>query len=163
MSADKHQPHVLVLPEDDANRQLARGFLLDQSFSARRIQVLRVAGGWKKVLDRFESDHIAGMERYPDRLMVLLIDFDGDKDRVTHAKNVIPERLIDRVFVLGVLTEPEDLKRAHRGQPYEAIGMELAKDCREETDAIWAHELLQHNASELGRLRDRVRPFLFPL
>jgi len=162
MSADKHQPHVLVLPEDDANRQLAKGFLLDQSFSARRIQVLRVAGGWKKVLDRFESDHIGGMERYPDRLMVLLIDFHGDKDRVTYAKKIIPERLIDRVFVLGVLTEPEDLRKAGFGN-YETIGLALAQDCRDETDTTWGHDLLRHNSTEIGRLRDRVRPFLFEI
>ena len=31
MSVNKYQPHVLVLPEDDANRQLANGFLLDQT------------------------------------------------------------------------------------------------------------------------------------
>jgi hypothetical protein len=30
MSVNKYHPHVLVLPEDDANRQLANGFLLDQ-------------------------------------------------------------------------------------------------------------------------------------
>lgn len=28
MSVNKYKPHVLVLPEDDANRQLANGFLL---------------------------------------------------------------------------------------------------------------------------------------
>jgi hypothetical protein len=27
MSANKYKPHVVVLPEDDANRQLANGFL----------------------------------------------------------------------------------------------------------------------------------------
>ncbi|KAM3090094.1 hypothetical protein ACKFKG_30775 [Phormidesmis sp. 146-35] len=31
MSIDKYQPHLLVLPEDDANRQVAIGFLLDPS------------------------------------------------------------------------------------------------------------------------------------
>jgi len=29
MSVNGHLPHVLVLPEDDANRQLANGFVLD--------------------------------------------------------------------------------------------------------------------------------------
>lgn len=28
MSTNKFQPHVLIFPEDDANRQIANGFLL---------------------------------------------------------------------------------------------------------------------------------------
>jgi hypothetical protein len=102
------------------------------------------------------------MDRYPNRFMVLLIDFDGHEDRLPYAKKAIPERLTDRVFILGAFTEPEDLKRAGLGS-YETIGMALAKDCREDTGTTWAHELLHHNGSELGRLRDRVRPFLFHL
>ncbi|MGO9274215.1 MAG: hypothetical protein ACLQOO_28920 [Terriglobia bacterium] len=161
MSVNKYQPHVWVLPEDDANSDLANGFLLDPSVSLWRIRVLEVAGGWIKVLECFESDHIAKMGRYPDRLMVLLIDFDGEKERLTIAKAKIPADLADRVFILGAWTEPEALRQASLGS-YEEIGMAMAKDCREGTDTIWAHELLQHNASELDRLREHVRPILFP-
>jgi len=60
---NRHQPHILVLPEDDANRQLANGFVLDLDQSTlRRIQVLPEVGGWRVVLDTFESDHIADDE-----------------------------------------------------------------------------------------------------
>jgi hypothetical protein len=46
MSADRFKAHVLVLPEDDANRQLARGFLLElDTFVSRSIRVLPVSGG----------------------------------------------------------------------------------------------------------------------
>jgi len=161
MSVNKYQPHVLVLPEDDANRQLANGFLLDQYLSNRKLQVLQEAGGWTQVLERFKSDHIVGMNRYPGRLMVLLIDFDGDQARLTKAKAEIPEPLTDRVFVLGALTRPEALRHASLGT-YEEIGLAMAKDCLEETDTIWGHDLLRHNASELERLREHVRPILFP-
>ena len=44
MSVNRHKPHLLVLPEDDANRQLARGFELE--LSTRQFQVLQPAGGW---------------------------------------------------------------------------------------------------------------------
>jgi hypothetical protein len=44
MSVNKYQPHILVLPEDDANRQLANGFVLDQSVATRNIQVLEEVG-----------------------------------------------------------------------------------------------------------------------
>jgi hypothetical protein len=160
MSVNKYQPHVLVLPEDDANRQLATGFLLDPHLLTRRIQVLEEVGGWTEVLDRFKSDHVSGMDNYPNRFMVLLIDFDRREDRLNQAKSVIPDHLTDRVFILGVWTEPEALRRANLGS-YETIGRAMARDCREETDTAWGHELLGHNARELDRLRKRVRPILF--
>ena len=33
MSVNVYKPHVLVLPEDDADRQIANGFLLDPSLN----------------------------------------------------------------------------------------------------------------------------------
>ncbi|PYT02847.1 MAG: hypothetical protein DMF60_20125 [Acidobacteria bacterium] len=120
--------------------------------------MLEEVGGWPQVLERFNSDHVVEMDRNPHRFMVLLIDFDGHEDRLDIA--AIPDRLSERVFVLGTRTEPEDLKRAHLGS-YETIGLAMAKDCREETDTIWGHNLLRHNANELDRLREHVRPILF--
>jgi hypothetical protein len=158
---NRYQPHVLVLPEDDANRQLANGFLLEQNLSLRSIQVLEVVGGWLKVLECFTSDHIAGMEQYASRYMVLLIDFDGKPERLEVAKGKIPDHLSDRVFILGSLGEPEDLKKAGLGS-YETIGLAMARDCFEETETTWGHDLLRHNLNEIQRLGQRVRPILFP-
>jgi len=160
MSVNRHKPHVLVLPEDDANRQWANGFLLHPSLSAQ-IQVLEEAGGWLKVLDCFEKDHIRDMARYSSRTMVLLIDFDHQNDRLDRARAAIPDSLKDRVFVLGVWTNPERLK-ASVGRHSEEIGLAMAEDCHEETNGTWGHELLRHNASEIERMRQRVRPILFP-
>ena len=162
MSVNKHQPHVLVLPEDRANLQMANGFHLEVPWQRQRqMQVLPVAGGWNEVLNRLGSVHAMEMERCQDRFMVLLIDFDGKQERLTEAKAKIPARLAERVFILGALSKPEDLMKANLGS-YEKIGRALAKDCREETDTIWGHDLLRHNASELDRLRTCVRPILFP-
>jgi hypothetical protein len=158
MSVNKYLPHVFVLPEDDANRQVANGFLLD--FSTRQIQVLEEVGGWTDVLERFNSDHVHEMDRHDNRFMVLLIDFDGKEDRLSFAKGRIPSHLTQRVFILGTLTEPEALRQANLGS-YETIGLAMAKDCREDTDETWGHNLLRHNASEIGRLREHVRPILF--
>jgi hypothetical protein len=160
MKVNKYLPHLLVLPEDDANRQLANGFLLDPSLSDQNIDVLDVAGGWRKVLETFRSQHIREMDVYRNRFMVLLIDFDGQRERLGMAKADVPPHLNDRVFILGVLTEPERL-RASLGT-YETIGRAVAKDCHHGTDATWDHPLLQHNASEVERLRRHVRPILFP-
>jgi hypothetical protein len=161
MSVNKYQPHILVLPEDDANRQSANGFVLDQSVATRNIQVLEEVGGWTEVLGRFSSDHVFGMNRYPHRYMILLIDFDADEQRLEYAKDKIPQHLLDRVFILGVLSEPEALRQAD-GSSYESIGLAIARDCHDGTDLIWGHALLLHNRPELNRLREPLRPILFP-
>ena len=51
MSVNVFQPHLMVLPEDDANRQIVNGFLLDPSLNQRAIQPLPIDGGWSKVRD----------------------------------------------------------------------------------------------------------------
>jgi len=159
MSVNRHLPHVLVLPEDDANRQLANGFHLELA-SPRQIQVLPVVGGWMEVLESFNSDHVSYMNKFPGRLMILSIDFDDQEDRLEKAKARIPGHLIDRVFILGVRSEPEDLK-ADLGSSCETIGGAMARDCRERTGMTWGHPLLRHNAGEIERLHERVRPVLF--
>ncbi len=40
MSANKYQPHLLILPEDDANRELANGFILNQAINPRVVQIM---------------------------------------------------------------------------------------------------------------------------
>jgi hypothetical protein len=160
MSVNKHLPHVLVLPEDDANAQLATGFQLDPFLDTRKMQILEEAGGWREVLNRFREDHVPEMDRYASRFMVLVIDFDGREDRLDEVMDSIPDHLKERVFVLGSLSQPEDLRR-NLGS-YETIGLAMAKDCRDNADVTWAHNLLRHNAGELERLRLHVRPILFP-
>ena len=109
----------------------------------------------------FEKDHVHEMNLYPKRFMVLLIDFDRrGEERLKKAKGVIPDHLKERVFVLGPRDEPKDLTGAGLG-PLETIGRELARNCRDETYTIWGHEELRHNAGELDRLRQAVRPILF--
>ena len=159
MSVNKYLPHLMVLPEDDANRQLANGFQLDPCLASRRMQILDVAGGWQEVMHRFQTDHVPEMDRNANRFMVLLIDFDGREDRINTVKSVIPDRLKERVFVVGAWSEPETL-RLNLGS-YETIGLALARDCRDNTDVTWSHNLLGHNAAELARLRKDVRRILF--
>lgn len=156
---NKEVPHVLVLPEDDANRQLANGFRLDPLLDDRRMQILQVAGGWGEVLDRFKEDHVPEMDKYATRFMVLLVDFDNKENRLDMVKTVIPDRLKERVFILGAWSQPERLRQALGS--YESIGLKMAKDCRDGTEETWTHNLLRHNAGELDRLREHVRPILF--
>lgn len=160
MSVNRYLPHVLVLPEDDANRQIANGFLLDEKLSETRIRILEEAGGWTSVLDRFSSIYAREMYRFPERRMILVIDLDNQAGRLAEAKARIPKDLHDRVFILGVLSEPEEL-RNEMGS-YEKIGIAIARDCREKTNDIWQHRLLMHNMAEVGRLGDQIHPILYP-
>ncbi len=159
MSVNRYLPHLLVLPEDDADRQLANGFLLETSLVPRRLGVEPIEGGWHKVLDCFKNVHVQEMTTNPNRHMVLLIDFDEQPDRLTTAKDSVPDHLTERVFILGVWSEPEKLKRMWKS--YEEIGQALAKDCCDGTNETWGHELLKHNAGEVARLKAKVSPFLF--
>lgn len=160
MSVNRERPHILILPEDDANRQMANGFMLYPMLFYRRIQVLAVAGGWTQVLDLFTADHRTQMDRWRDRLMVLLIDFDGRADRLKEARSRLPQHLNERVFVLGAWSQPEALRQAGLGS-YEEIGLAMARDCHDGTRTTWGHELLRHNATELDRLTRRASSILF--
>src|SRR5262245_36898462 len=111
MSVNKNRPHVFVLPEDDANRQLANEFHLQiDPTRQRQMQILKVAGGWNQVCHLFQTVHVAEMDRNQYRSMVLLIDFDGHGNRLQQVQNSIPDRLRDRVFILGAWTNPEMLR-----------------------------------------------------
>lgn len=151
----------MVLLEDRANAQIANGFVQEVSpIRSRRIQILPEAGGWHEVLDKFEDQHVPEMDLFEQRLMVLVMDLDDRLDRLTDARNQIPERLKNRVFIIGVRSEPERLRQI-LGTSYESIGAALARDCRDDTSTTWGHELLVHNADEVHRLGQRVRPLLF--
>jgi hypothetical protein len=160
MSRNRHQPHLLVLPEDDANRQIAIGFLLDSKLNSSAIQVLPEARGWKNVVETFTNSYASTMRQYSHRMIVLLIDFDDNENRLVYVKQHVPNDLEDRVFVLGVLSEPERLRSDIR-KNFENIGETLANDCSDNTNKLWGHELLKHNKTELARMVPSVKPFLF--
>jgi hypothetical protein len=161
MSVNKYHQHLLVLPEDDANRQIANGFLLAPNLNAHTIQILPPSGGWIKVLT-FKDNHISGLYQYKNRMMLLLIDFDQDDTRLEKIKTQIPATLKERVFILGTQSEPENLKKHFAdGKNFEEIGKALAQDCINETNQIWGHDLLKHNRNELDRMILSVKPFLF--
>jgi hypothetical protein len=160
MSLNRERPHLLVLPEDRANAQLANGFLLESSVDARRIQVLNEAGGWPEVLKQFESTYVEYLQKYPAGFMVLLLDFDGVQNRLEQAREVIPEKLRGRAFVLGAWNNPEKLKKA-MGMSLERIGTTLAEDCQDQGWGHWGHDLLKHNSAEFEPLKKCVSAFLF--
>lgn len=146
-----------MLPEDDANRQLAVGFKASGLLVLeRQWQILNPANGWLRLKNSFHENHLANVEGNPNCTMILLIDFDENADRRELME--IPSRLRDQVFVLGCLSEPEILKER---RSYEEIGRQLAQDCKNGSFAgIWSHQQLQHNRAEKERMA-KIRALLF--
>lgn len=158
---NKHRDHLIIIPEDEADRSLARGFCLHLGVKDRHVQIERSAGGWAKVRDTFLSDFAPALSTTPTRRIVLLLDFDERENRRREIEAMIPPEVKDRVFLLGVWSNPENLKSDLGHASYEDIGSLLAEDCFRGTDTTWSHDLLAHNKNELARLREQVRPFLF--
>ena len=161
MSVNRERPHVLVMPEDDANRQLVNGFLNDPSLNARAIQPLPIAGGWAKVRDYLLDSRKLPVLNNPNCHLILLIDFDGNiQERTRLFNEACPDAAKDRVYLLGTSVEPEPLRK-DRGVSLEKVGEELSGACANAEEGLWAHPMLSHNKAELDRLVRNVKPFLF--
>lgn len=158
---NKYAPHVYVIPEDDADRQIADGFVLHPRVREARIQVVPPAGGWSKVLKTFQDEYLPRLRDYPDAHVVMLIDFDGRVEtRKADFEQEIPVDFKIRVFVIGTKHTPEALKKEAR-KSFEDIGRSLADDCAEGAAELWGHEQLSHNDVDRRRLMETVKPFLF--
>jgi hypothetical protein len=160
MSVNKFRPHVFVLPEDDANSDIANGFLLHESVDSRSIQVMPTAGGWTKACDKLAAEYITIMRNNANTHVVLLIDFDDQEDRRAKVHDEIPSEFGSRVFIIGAKSVPEDLRRARLGT-FEEIGRKLAEDCRSGSRGNWDHELLRHNLAEVDRMSPILKPIIF--
>ena len=158
---NKYMDHVYVIPEDDANRQIANGFVDHHGVRDRRIQVMPVAGGWRNVLKTFKDEYVQQLKGNPKVHVVMLVDFDGHFDeRRAEFEGEIPGEIKPRVFVVGSRTTPETLKNA-LNKGFDVIGECLASDCDAGTTAHWGHGELAHNQPDRQRLEQAVKPFLF--
>ena len=162
MSVNKYKPHLYVIPEDDADRQIADGFMLHEHVQTRRVQVVEPAGGWARVLQVFTQEYLRHLQQYSEAYVVMLIDFDGTPDeRLAQFVAEIPEEVRDRVFVVGPRDTPERLRQSLGRVGYEDIGHDLANECDGGNLIAWASDQLQHNEQERLRLANTVKPFLF--
>jgi hypothetical protein len=161
MSVNKYKPHVFVIPEDDADRQIADGFVLHPRVS-RQVQVVEPAGGWARVVDTFKEEYLPLLRQHIHTHVVMVVDFDGDAAgrRRSKFEAEIPEVFRARVFVIGPRDTPESLRQS-TGKRYEDIGRLLADDCDGDQAGMWGHELLRHNEVDRLRLFQTVRAFVF--
>jgi hypothetical protein len=160
MSVNKYKPHVLVIPEDDANRQLAIGFRLHHTVNARSVKIMTPAGGWHSVLEVFEEEYIPYLNAYSTAHVVLVVDFDDNEHRWEQCQQRIPESVRSRVFVIGSRDEPETIRRDLQIS-LEQIGLLLAGDCHKDDFGLWRTPHFEHNSSELERLVAAVKPIVF--
>lgn len=161
MRINREQLHVIVIPEDNANQQLAFGFIEHHAVNDRLIQVMPPANGWPGVLKKFSEVYLPLLQAYPHAHVVMLVDFDEKVDqRKSNFENHIPDDVRDRVFVIGSRSEPEKLKKKLK-LGFAKIGDELAENCHSDGYVLWSHQELAHNESELQRLIASVKPFLF--
>ncbi len=156
---NRERSHLMILPEDREDNNLANGFRQHLGIKANQIQILPPVGGWTHVRDAFAAEHVKAMRQYPKRYMVLLVDFDRMLNRYDRVFEAVPEDLKDRVFVLGCLDEPEDLCR-DLDRSVEEIGETLADECATNLRDLWNHPMLAHNIVELDRLCLVVRDFV---
>lgn len=157
----KYGGYLYVIPADDADRQLADGFVLHHRVDNRRVQVMPPAGGWRYVLKTFQDEYVQKLRQNSKAHVVMLIDFDDCfEERRDEFENQIPDDIKARVFVVGPKYTPETLKGA-LNKSFEKIGISLADDCDAGTEALWDHEQLRHNEADRQRLVQTIKPFLF--
>jgi len=157
MAVNRYDVHLTVLLEDRPYRDILNGVKMAQHVNPGRIDVREPSGGWKTVLDEFEDTIVPLMNRFPNKYVLLLIDFDNQYPlrKNSFDKVVGQSDLADRVFLLGIdNSESEDLKRYTGHKNYEQIGASLVSNCPEQSGAtLWNTEHLSANLSELERMR----------
>ena len=152
--SNKYRWHVVVIPEDDATRQLGNGLANAFSEMGRRIKFLPVSRGWKRAVECVKS---LDLNSNSFRRVLLIIDFDKNKDRLESikAKEDFSE-FRDRIFILGCFKEAEDLKELLSERNLEEVGKILASNCN-----YWDSPLLLTCRSDACRLKAELNKEAF--
>lgn len=146
---NKYRWHIVVIPEDDATRQLGNGLINTFPDIAKFIKVLPVTRGWKRAVECVES---LNLKNFSQRRVLLIIDFDKNKDRLEaiKAKEDFSE-FKDKIFIIGCFNEAEDLKRLVGRTNLEQVGQILGSDCE-----YWNNPLLLNCRDDACRLKEEI-------
>lgn len=166
-----HAPHLLILPEDEHDHRLAKGFIAHLKINHMKIKMLAWANGWRKAQAQITepgSAEIQHLGRYPYAHLLVVLDFDKRPNRLAEIRAKIPATIGDRVYVLGAWDAPQRLKSQFAYKhSFEQIGAALFEDCLAPVtvasavgNPTWQHPALQHNQAELQRFKTHVCPFL---
>jgi hypothetical protein len=151
-----------VISEDNANREIANGFRLVVEKNARQFWINKSARGWLNGRQELVamSESTGHLQKYKSSNAALIVDFDGKRERGSEIKQMVAEGVRDRVFVIGVLTEPEKLRNV-TGMKFEQLGSQIGEGCKGSSIGFWQHDLLVHNIEEIRRLSGAVRDIFF--
>jgi hypothetical protein len=140
---------------------MVNGFSTLLEINERQFYVYDLARGWERGKETLLKLSKGYMREYPSSYALLIVDFDRNAHRGSEIKNQIPEEVRDRVFVVGVLNEPENLKNS-TGMKFEQLGLQIAEGCKDSNIDFWERqELLAHNVDEIRRLSKAVRNLFF--
>jgi hypothetical protein len=140
---------------------MVNGFSTLLEINERQFYVYDLARGWERGKETLLKLSKGYMREYPSSYALLIVDFDGNAHRGSEIKNQIPEEVRDRVFVVGVLNEPVNLKNS-TGMKFEQLGLQIAEGCKDSNIDFWERqELLAHNVDEIRRLSKAVRNLFF--
>jgi hypothetical protein len=140
---------------------MVNGFSTLLEINERQFYVYDLARGWERGKETLLKLSKGYMREYPSSYALLIVDFDRNAHRGSEIKNQIPEEVRDRVFVVGVLNEPVNLKNS-TGMKFEQLGLQIAEGCKDSNIDFWERqELLAHNVDEIRRLSKAVRNLFF--
>ena len=146
---NKYKWHIVVVPEDEATRQLGNG--LSNAFPSivNRIKFLREAGGWADAIATVKD---LELDKYSDRRVLLIIDLDQDDTRLGFIRSQ-PEisKFNNRIFILGSFKAVEQLKPIGESHNLENVGQRLGEDC-----SCWNDSLLIACREDACRLKAEI-------
>ncbi len=132
---NRHKWHIVVVPEDDATRQLGNGLSNAFPAIATRIKFLREAGGWTDAVATIKD---LELDKYPNRRVLLIIDLDQDDTRLKFIRSQ-PEisKFNNRIFILGSFIASEQLKPVVKSRNLENVGQILGENCSYWNDSLF--------------------------
>ena len=172
---NKYKPNLQILCEDRINQDIARGFILgfyNDFKNPASIEVCReLARGWCKAVNSLHEEWVQKLQDNENLFLLVLIDSDGKLNRILEIKSRLPKNLINRIFIIGCLNEPEELKKQavsfikadnpKEKQSNEAVGKILFKHCKDKfTNNLWNSCELEHNFDEIIRLKQYTKHFI---
>lgn len=158
---NKFKPHLFIVPEDDADRQIAVGFQMHLEAKGE-MQIVDVARGWLKVVGVIKDEYVPLLKNNLNSHVLGIIDCDKDADRIAGQLENFPEDIRNRIFLLGVNENPQEFKRSAK-MHFAEIGEKLADECYKDELDLWNHEMLSYSSSEALRAKDVLRELVFGL
>ena len=78
MSANKYTHHLIVIPEDQAVRDIVNGFSTCLDANEKQFSVYDLARGWERGKETLLELSKGYMRKYSNSYAVLIVDFDGN-------------------------------------------------------------------------------------